>query len=359
MDCRGFDEQVARQDSELHELQREFVCVRFVKMNGVDLDRFRFDYDLTWAGIFLNADGTVYGRYGSRTVEDPMINNSAAGLRATMRRVVEAHRAYRPDEAGRRPYKEKRGPPLPFSRPEEFPLLASRREVKSVTRQSCIHCHNVHEAIHDRERSLEGRPRSVYKYPLPESIGLVIDPDSGQRVAEVLAGSPAARAGLERGDEVLGLKGQAVFSIADLQFVLEHVPDETELEVELRRGDGRVKRKLSLSGPWRRTDFTWRTSLVGYPPSPEFYFRILEPEEREKAGVKAGALALAVEQLFDEAKGSGLRVGDVILSVDGRREKMSGPGFRDYLRVHHLLERSPVRLEVLREGKVEAVEARF
>lgn len=359
MDCRGFDEQVARQDSELRELTREFICVRFVKMNGVDLDLFRFDYDLTWAGFFLNADGTLYGRYGSRTVEGPMTNNSAAGLRAAMRRVLVAHRAYRPDEEGRRPYSEKKGPPLVHARPEEYPLLASRREVRDVTRGSCIHCHNIHEAIHDHETRLEGRPRIVYKYPLPESIGLVIDPDSGRRVTEVLPGSPAAVAGLERGDELLSLKGQAIFSIADLQFVLHHVPDEADLDVEAQRGEGRVTRKLPLRGSWRRTDFTWRVSLAGYPPSPELYLRILEPGEREKLGVGDGGLALSVEQLFDEAKSSGLRMGDVILAVDGRRERLSGSGFRDYLRVHHLIDRTPARLEVLREGKLEVVEARL
>ena len=30
-------------------------------MQGIDLARFQFDYDLTFAIVFLNADGAVYG----------------------------------------------------------------------------------------------------------------------------------------------------------------------------------------------------------------------------------------------------------------------------------------------------------
>ena len=44
----------------------QFVCVRAVQMYGVDLSLFQFQGQLTWAAVFLNADGTIYGRYGSR-----------------------------------------------------------------------------------------------------------------------------------------------------------------------------------------------------------------------------------------------------------------------------------------------------
>ena len=51
-----------------------------VKMNGVDLRQFQFDYDMAWAALFLHPDGTVYARYGSRTVDGPMATNSASWL---------------------------------------------------------------------------------------------------------------------------------------------------------------------------------------------------------------------------------------------------------------------------------------
>ena len=40
--------------------------MRLVRITGVDLRLFEFDYDLTWFAFFLSADGAVYGRYGGR-----------------------------------------------------------------------------------------------------------------------------------------------------------------------------------------------------------------------------------------------------------------------------------------------------
>ena len=61
------DAQVACRGTErLVELLEKFVCVRAVEMEGVDLRVFQFDSDQSWTAFFLNADKTIYGRYGSR-----------------------------------------------------------------------------------------------------------------------------------------------------------------------------------------------------------------------------------------------------------------------------------------------------
>ena len=67
MDCRAFDEQLVRRDPKVADLMDRFVCVRLVQANAMDLTLFQFDYDLTFAAFFLNADRTIYGRYGSRS----------------------------------------------------------------------------------------------------------------------------------------------------------------------------------------------------------------------------------------------------------------------------------------------------
>ena len=51
----------------LAELMEQFICVRLVRTENLDLSVFQFDPDLTFAVFFLNADNTVYGRYGSRS----------------------------------------------------------------------------------------------------------------------------------------------------------------------------------------------------------------------------------------------------------------------------------------------------
>ena len=60
VDCLGFDGEVADGNEAIKQLAgEEFVGVRQIEMKGVDLTQFQFDHDLNWAGMFLNADGTI------------------------------------------------------------------------------------------------------------------------------------------------------------------------------------------------------------------------------------------------------------------------------------------------------------
>jgi hypothetical protein len=47
---------VVRREQSIRELSQEFVTVRLVKCNGLDLSLFQFDYDLTFAVFFFNSD---------------------------------------------------------------------------------------------------------------------------------------------------------------------------------------------------------------------------------------------------------------------------------------------------------------
>ena len=62
--CAGIDASVL-QEPELVPLLDQFVCVRVINANALDLSRFQFDYDLSFSAIMFNGDGTIYGRYGS------------------------------------------------------------------------------------------------------------------------------------------------------------------------------------------------------------------------------------------------------------------------------------------------------
>ena len=52
-------------DEQLAKLRDQFVCVRLIQMGGVDLATFQFDPFLSWSVFFMNADKTIYGRFGS------------------------------------------------------------------------------------------------------------------------------------------------------------------------------------------------------------------------------------------------------------------------------------------------------
>ena len=65
-------------------------------MAGLDLRTFQFDYDQTFAVLFLNADGTVYGRYGTRAANGPKSTThiSIPSLGKAMERALALHRGY-------------------------------------------------------------------------------------------------------------------------------------------------------------------------------------------------------------------------------------------------------------------------
>ncbi|NIP95594.1 MAG: PDZ domain-containing protein, partial [Akkermansiaceae bacterium] len=65
----------------------------------------------------------------------------------------------------------------------------------------------------------------LWRYPLPQNIGLEMDRSDGTLISRVTAASPAAEAGLTAGERIEMMDGQAVTSIADMQWVLHGAPD--------------------------------------------------------------------------------------------------------------------------------------
>ena len=90
--CKAFDAEVAKGSNVIRDLaKKNFISLRQVEMKGVDLSLFQFDYDLNWAGMFINADGVVYARYGTQSADGPDAYNSIAGLENTMKPVSYTH----------------------------------------------------------------------------------------------------------------------------------------------------------------------------------------------------------------------------------------------------------------------------
>ncbi len=66
-ECVKLDDELVDQDPVLKPLLEKFVCVRIVSTNGLDLSLFQFDTDQSFAVFMLNADRTIYGRFGTRS----------------------------------------------------------------------------------------------------------------------------------------------------------------------------------------------------------------------------------------------------------------------------------------------------
>ena len=331
-------------------------------MNGLRLSQFQFDYDQTWAILFLRSNGTVIARYGARDATDGMTLNSVAGLKSALRKVLAAHQRW-PER--KELYVAKRGPNAQFPRPEDIPSATIKRILAngSSSRERCIHCHNVYDARRDVAiKNGDYNPSERWKYPLPERIGIKVDPFSGTKIIGVLPDSAAERAGVEVGAEIDVLNGQAIHSLADIQFALHFLADEAVTELTTTRGtsEDRNTRSLHLEPGWRVGDISWRASMYGMPPRPGLWVQAAADRERSRLAITRGKLALKVRGVFGkEARDSGLKKGDVIIKFGDRPDHHSAGQFHAALRLHYFRPGAVLPVTVLRGGKQMQITVRF
>jgi hypothetical protein len=357
--CRGFDEQVASLDPRVRELLERFVRVRVPQANGLDLSLFQFDYDMSFYAFFLHADGTIYGRFGSRsTQEDPSGEVSIPAFREAMAAALDLHARH---EEVKGSLAAKRGPPPPHGKPEDYPSLkgryTSRLDYEGKVVQSCIHCHQIRDAerllLRDARKPI---PDAVlYPWPLPETLGLRLDPRRRATVAGVEPGTAAEKAGFKAGDDVRSLDGQPLISVADVQWVLHRAPAAGRLAARVRRGDEDLSLELPLEDGWRRrSDISWRVTTweLRRMGTGGLLLEEVSEEERAAAGIAKESLALRVRHAGEygehaTAKNAGFRKGDIIVEVDGRSSRLSETGFVAYA-VQEKLPGDRLELGVLR-----------
>jgi hypothetical protein len=335
---RTLDGQVMQPSAEMESLEQEFVCVRIVQTKGLDLQVFQYDYDMSWAAMFLNADGTIYGRYGTRTTSGPGSDAhlSLAGFRLAAQRALDLHKQY---PANRQQLQGKTGGKPDFARPEQIPGLEDRAAT-ATTRQNCIHCHMVKEyALRAKWERGQLSLADLLVYPMPDSIGVQIDSNDGLLIRSVDPDSPADKAGLKAGDRFETLAGQPLVSVADIQWVLHTAPNETELAATVRRQDEVLRPEIVLSGDWKRSDIAWRAS-TWYGLRQGVKFEPLSAAEKQSRGIEADRMALAIKGLFGRGgpklKEAGLAVGDIILAVDGNSQPPQNESeFLIQLRLEH------------------------
>src|SRR5437870_9395083 len=98
-------------------------------MRGVNLNLFDFDYDLTWAAFFMNANEKIYGRYGGRDAGAADAHLTLPSLKHALRAALAA---YHRDPNSRPPDSTQQ-----LFAVEQYPS-ASRLKT-----EACIHCHMV------------------------------------------------------------------------------------------------------------------------------------------------------------------------------------------------------------------------
>jgi len=338
----------------------KFVCVRVVQANALDLALFQFDYDLTFAAFFMNADKTIYGRYGTRSSQTEATRDiSLEGFRKSLEAALKIHQNY---PALRESLLAKTGPKPTITAPEEYPTLARFKatlDYDGAVAKSCMHCHQIRDAERDMIRGARKPiPNPVlYPWPHPDVIGLSLDPKERATVTEVAAGSAAARAGLKPGDELLSAAGQPLVSVADLQWVLHNAAEPAEVQVSVRR-DGRTERmQLSLPQGWRGGDISWRTSTwdLRRMALGGLLLESVSDDERATAKVDAKGFALRVKHAgmyggHAVAHRAGIQKGDILVAFDGRTDAMTESELLAYL-LQSTKPGQEVAVRAVRQGK--------
>lgn len=308
--------------------------MRLLRITGIDINLFEFDFDLTWAAFFLNAEGTIYGRYGGRDAKGPDTRNTLAGLNYAMRAALDIHRG-------------ERGRSGPQRKPFYIESLTTAKQFKG-----CIHCHYVKE-IRWSEEKAAGRwnREEVWAYPLPENIGITLEPDRGNVVKAVASRSPAAGIGIKPGDVLESLNRVHVHSFADAQYALHRAPVKGEIAVSWSRAGELHRGTLPLAEGWRRTNITWRPSLLDVLPSLRVYGSDLTAKEKKALGLTEKRLAFRQEKpVHSEALAVGIREDDIILGIDNQQLEMTMEDFLGYVRRNYLVG-DRVSLNIVRDGK--------
>jgi hypothetical protein len=333
--CAQLDEDVVQRDSRVREQLDKFVRVRIVHANGMDLSQFQFDYDQSWSAFFLNADMTIYGRYGTRSHQTESKDDvSLEGFSKALSKALELHAQFPKSKAA---LLAKRGPDSEVKVPEQFPSFkgkyGAKLDYEGKVVQSCIHCHQVGEALRLVARSSK-KPiddKVLYPYPNPKILGLILDPKEIAKIQYVTADSSAAGDGFRAGDEITTLAGQPILSIADVQWVLHHAGDTAKLNAEVLRDGKTQSLTLTLAKGWRqRDDLSWRATSWDVRRMTLGGMRLETVPEGERRELKlpADELALRAKWVgqYNEhavAKRAGFLKDDIIVAINGEKNPIT------------------------------------
>ena len=177
---------------------------------------------------------------------------------------------------------------------------------------------------------------------LAESFGM--ENPRGALVAQVEENSPAAKAGIESGDVILEFRGKAVNKSADLPALVASTPIGEKVEIKLLRDSKEETVKVEIgnlndiSGNGGKASATTRGLSLS----------TLDDEARKELGFRGKGVRIDSVKAGSAAERSGLRAGDIIIGVGGKRVE-------DVKSAQRLLEKAnskrPVPLLIYRNGQ--------
>lgn len=286
----------------------QYVCVRIVRMDDVDVGLFDRDWNNAIYFFGLNADEQIYFRYGGRDSASPDTYLDMASMELALGQGLAMHRRVQSGEL--------KLPPRPKEFfPREIPLLVKR----TFAQRACVECHLIGD-FQNVQREQDGtldKPRDLYRSPDIKTIGIFLDVPNGLVVKE--AKGAALAAGMRAGDRITAWDGTPVITFGDVQYRYDKLDRRARrVMVTVERGGSAVELAIALPERWWWTDLRFRQSSVD--PRMDFEDRPLTAEEKQKLGLRPDGFASQVKYVAALAaalKTHELKVGDVIAAVDG------------------------------------------
>ena len=344
--CAEFDKEVLDGSPALDPLLRRFVTVRLTDAALLDERYFPYkthqDLDLSWWAYFLSSEGDYYGVFGGKDHVSDSTRISEAALANSMKRILAHH--YDP----RRSEWEVDLPVGYASQKKSIPtnlrgydlLDEIRPELGRAfqTYGACIHCHEVGdmlnmEALDSGTFTLE---QFTGQWPLPENVGILLDRNDGLLVKKVTAGSPAALAGIQSGDQLGMANGMRLYGQADFRGVLHRASaKEDSIQIAWMRGSRIMSGKITVRLGWRKTQNYWRKTVYDgvYGPGMGFF-----PLKGPKSGKGQGLSVkpwMGPNPANRPVYATGLRPNMEIVAINGMDSDMETRKLIAWFRLNH------------------------
>jgi serine protease Do len=341
LSCMGIDSTVL-EEGDLAPLLDNFIRVRIINANTLDLTKFQMDTDLSFSTMFFNGDGTVYGRFGSWMHQKNSKETDTSSFKAALESTLALHAGY---PANKAQLKGKQPGETPFKSAIEIPMLAAKYKTvldwEGKVVGSCVHCHMIGDAYRTWYRDAK-KPipeEWLFPFPSPETVGLTLDPRTAGTIQSVKPDSAAAKAGLKSGDVIRSLNGQPLISGADVSWALHRTTGAGKLDVELASGSA----SMELAADWKEgTDSSQRAGAwpMRGMATGGLVLIALDEETRKARGLSADKLGLFVKGvgMFGKhaaAKRAGFQKDDIVVEVDGQSAAMTESQLHAYLLRNH------------------------
>lgn len=145
-----------------------------------------------------------------------------------------------------------------------------------------------------------------------------LDKPEGALVSSVEAGSPAAQAGLQVGDVILQVGGQAIVASGDLPALIGQTLPGSTVKLDIWRKGEAVVLSAKLGDASDKVVKVARADNAVDQGRLGLALRPLVPQERRAAGLETDG-GLLVEDAQGPAALAGVEAGDVLLAVNGAR----------------------------------------